>query len=321
MSKILQNAILSIEIGVEDFVSMDPGRHLSAIRNVYAGVLLLCKEVLVRISPNGDGRLIYRQIIETKHADGSTSFKPKGHGTVDRREIEQLFKKLRLDLDWKQLKSLADIRNDIEHRYSDKPEHLIKEALADSLPLITDLISRHLGSSPQEELSDDCWSTLLDNKSVYDAEKKLCECSFERLDWNSDEVASPAQEFRCTECGSNLLMQEDAHNSQLTYTQFVCRQCGAKPPEDEVISNALAAITEWQAYVAMTDGGDAPVCDCPECGNYSFVRDLGACVICDAELEQTCAVCGSGIDPEDYNPDYPGLCGYHAYTAVKARYE
>lgn len=321
MSKILENAILSIENGVEDFVSPDPGRHLSAIRNVYAGVLLLCKEVLVRMSPNGDGRLIYRQIIETTNADGSSSFKPTGHSTVDRREIEQLFKKLGLDLDWKQLKSLADIRNDIEHRYSDKPEHLIKEALADSLPLITDLISRHLGSSPKEELSDDCWSTLLDNKKVYDAEKKICEESFEHLDWNSDEITTPSHEFRCTECGSNLLMQEEASNTKIAYTQFVCRQCGERPSEAEVISEALAAVTEWQAYIAMTDGGDAPVCDCPECGNYSFVRDLGECVVCEFELACECAVCGNPIGPEDYNPDYPSLCGYHAYTAEKARYD
>jgi hypothetical protein len=53
MSDLLKNAIASIQLGVEDFKrNDDPRRLLSAIRNFYAGVLLLCKEVLRRLSPD-----------------------------------------------------------------------------------------------------------------------------------------------------------------------------------------------------------------------------------------------------------------------------
>ncbi len=46
MKKLLENAVLSIELGVEDFEADDQRRLLLAIQNLYAGVLLLCKQSL-----------------------------------------------------------------------------------------------------------------------------------------------------------------------------------------------------------------------------------------------------------------------------------
>lgn len=51
MHTLLSNAIQSIEIGVEDFQSQDQRRLLSAVRNIQAGILLLCKEHLRKLSP------------------------------------------------------------------------------------------------------------------------------------------------------------------------------------------------------------------------------------------------------------------------------
>jgi len=47
------NAITSIELGAEDYeaAKSDPRRAISAVRNFFAGVLLLLKERLRRISP------------------------------------------------------------------------------------------------------------------------------------------------------------------------------------------------------------------------------------------------------------------------------
>ena len=47
----LDNAIQSIQIGMEDFHEEDERRVLSAIRNLYAGILLLFKYKLQQLSP------------------------------------------------------------------------------------------------------------------------------------------------------------------------------------------------------------------------------------------------------------------------------
>jgi hypothetical protein len=54
------NAIETIQIGVEDLLRNDERRVLSAVRNVHAGVLLLCKEKLRRLSPDDEILLAQR---------------------------------------------------------------------------------------------------------------------------------------------------------------------------------------------------------------------------------------------------------------------
>jgi len=48
MNPLLKNAVVSVQLGLEDFASDDERRVISAARNLYAGVLLLGKEVLRR---------------------------------------------------------------------------------------------------------------------------------------------------------------------------------------------------------------------------------------------------------------------------------
>ena len=50
----MKNAVDSIWIGMEDFHDDDPRRAVSAIRNFYAGILLLFKCKLQELSPEGE---------------------------------------------------------------------------------------------------------------------------------------------------------------------------------------------------------------------------------------------------------------------------
>lgn len=51
MTQLLQNAVDALAVGVEDYSANDQRRTLSAVRNFYAGTLLLAKEVLSRVAP------------------------------------------------------------------------------------------------------------------------------------------------------------------------------------------------------------------------------------------------------------------------------
>jgi hypothetical protein len=54
MSELLRNALDSIALGIEDYQANDPKRAISAVRNFYAGALLLAKEVLARAAPDAN---------------------------------------------------------------------------------------------------------------------------------------------------------------------------------------------------------------------------------------------------------------------------
>lgn len=82
--KILNNAIQAIQIGLEDYKSEDPRRAQSALRNIFAGMLLLFKEQLRRMSPEDSDEVLIKQTISpVLDSDGELSFQGKRKKTVD----------------------------------------------------------------------------------------------------------------------------------------------------------------------------------------------------------------------------------------------
>ena len=61
----------------------------------------------------------------------------------------------------------------------------------------------------------------------------------------------------------------------------------------------------------MTDGGDKPVLDCPECGlaTYLLSKEQVGCVWCDLVLGE-CGRCMAGLTPDNVSRDNLGLCSY-----------
>jgi predicted RNA-binding Zn-ribbon protein involved in translation (DUF1610 family) len=311
MDKLVKNAIDSIEVSVEDFQSDDARRDLSAGRNVYAGVLLLCKAVLWKRSLSTDGSLMFVRFEPKIAKGGDIEWEVDKRKTVDVADIESRFKLLGIKLDWKKLDEFGKHRNNIEHFYLTSPNDAVKAALAEAMPLITTIMTDLLYLQPENEFTPDCWNALLQNADIQEAMKKECEGSYADISWGSEH-------FSCTSCGSNLLRQKDETNTKPSHIEFACKGCGENDIElGEVMEAALAIATEGDAYLTVKDGDDPPLAACPECGLDTFIRDAAECVVCEGSVPGSCIICGSGISPEEYDSDYPNLCGYHAYQAQK----
>jgi hypothetical protein len=319
LDKLLRNAIDSIEIGVEDFQSNDERRALSAVRNVYAGVLLLCKAVLWRHSMDTDGSLIYTKVEPRKLPSGKIEWQPNKNKTVEVQDIKSRYKLLGLTLDWAKLDELSRHRNTIEHYYLSTPASAVKGVLANAMPLINTIMRDQLQTVPEHEFRTECWKVLLDNAEIQAEIARECEETFSKLEWPSTEVEFPIKHLACPGCGSGLIRQQDPDNTKPYEIEFACRSCG----DDQFDSGDCmeAALDEEAAalfYIAMTDGGEPPLASCYECGRNTYIVDAGECVACDAAAPGDCLVCGEGINIHDYNPDHPGLCGYHANQAERA---
>ena len=63
--EILDNAIAAIELGVEDYKlsEKDPRRIQSAVRNIFAGILLLFKSKLAELSRDNDESLLKQKVL------------------------------------------------------------------------------------------------------------------------------------------------------------------------------------------------------------------------------------------------------------------
>jgi hypothetical protein len=105
---LLTDAIASIRVGVTDSRSSEHERLPSAIRSIYAGVLLLYKEALRRLSPpnSGEGRL-KTNIFPKLDSRGVVIFEGRGKKAVDVRQIRERFAGVGITTDWRRFDRLS----------------------------------------------------------------------------------------------------------------------------------------------------------------------------------------------------------------------
>lgn len=314
---LFENALHSIQIGVEDLASKDGRRIISAVRNIQAGTLLLCKEKLRRMSPDGDSLL--RQKLEPALGPGGTvTLKGSGNKTVDFQGIKERFTSLGISFSWAGVDSTTRIRNDMEHMFYKGGEALAREAVSDAFIAIRDLLAVVLEEEPVGALGTACWHSLLENNTLFQQEMASCRTTLQAIRWKTEGARTASQEFACPDCGSTLIKQLDPDNANQEGAAFMCAACGEEP---EIISLMIAGIEEAcgaEAHSAAKDGGEPPVETCPECGEETYIFAAGGCALCGFDMpdDARCAVCEEPLTLENYE-DGSGLCSYHRWVADK----
>jgi hypothetical protein len=312
-SPLLNNALTSIRLGIDDYVSNDPDRAISAVRNYLAGVLLLAKEVLVTAAGADDPMDVLAKGYKPQpNHDGSVSYVPAGSATVDFSTLAARFRDFDLSIDSKTLDKLNIIRNQVEHFHSPLSNEALREAIATSFPVVVELIG-HLGAAPAVLLPE-TWPIMLRAKDLYAAELEACRRSFDGVRWEHELLADAP--IPCIDCASELVAQTDPDNQDPISMQCVCRACGAAFDGERAIESALAHLFDWQSYIASTDGGDQPVLICHECARETYVaaEGISQCVACGAALDE-CGVCSTGLTPDNFDSDNSDLrssCGNRA---------
>jgi hypothetical protein len=236
MSKLFNNAVESIVVGIEDYRQNSRPRALSAVRNFYAGTLLLAKEVLVRKVPGADPDEIlgakYKPIIGKM---GGVEYEAVGHATVDFTQLAERFRDFGLEISHTQLKDLNRIRNDIEHLYTNAGREAVREAIAKAFPVLVELF-RLASEDPRKALGD-AWHTMLEVRSFYESERQRCDMTFEKVDWKSGSLAAAPK--LCPKCGSLLVEQDDPANTDFQSADATCRACGEQITAEELVETAI----------------------------------------------------------------------------------
>ena len=306
---LFKNAVESIQLGVEDYqIEDDPKRAVSAVRNFYAGVLLLAKEVLARKASEADLEdVIHASYKPVSDGNGGVAFKPASRKTIGFATIRTRFKDFGLPIKLFKLSVLNDlnaVRNDLEHYYSDKPREQVREVIARSFPLVSSLL-RSINEAPKEVLGDN-WQVMLDVKDVYDQELKACRKTFEKVEWYAKFFSDA--ELVCLQCQSRLVEQIDPANADHENLICRCNLCGNRFSAKEATECVLETRFQWESYVATTDGGDQPLHTCPECHSKTYlVTDANiGCAWCGFVLGR-CTLCSNELTPETVSLD-TSLC-------------
>lgn len=316
---ILNNAVASIQVGVEDYQSKDPRRMLSAIRNIYAGILLLAKEHLARQSPSDSNEALIKERVKVmKRADGSLTAVGVGKKTVDARQIQQRFSDLGIAFNWKPLDNIQDIRNNIEQYYFAGSHEQLRAAMHDAQVLVHSMVVGVLGEDPAKLLGQACWGVLLSESEIYEAEWQACRKSLEGVQWTTARSEQAAEVLCCPNCESNLVRHSAAPIADPADLKLSCGACAAAFDFHEALEATLNNVLFADAHMAIAGGEDAPVQRCPDCHSETFVVEDNECAYCGFSLPEDarCLVCDQHLSLEEYE-EFTNLCSYHANLASK----
>jgi len=151
---LLTNAIESIRVGIADYQSDQRPRLLSAVRNIHAGILLLFKEKLRRISPkDSNNALMMAKVRPARVANGDVVFVGVGKNTVDVQQIRERFKALDINLDWERFDKVNVARNQVEHLYPQMSQNALQGLISNSF-LNEILVGVHRSFHDQGTLAD-----------------------------------------------------------------------------------------------------------------------------------------------------------------------
>lgn len=285
---------------------------LSAVRNLHAGILLLFKEKLRRLSPLNSNEVLIKQNVEfQKTASGGVVSVGSGKKTVDVFQIKQRFATLGVQTDWKRFEKINALRNDVEHYFPTVSRGAMEGAISDTFLIIRDFIHTELGENPQELLGDAAWAKLLSVSEVFEKERELCQQALSAIDWESDALAEAVLELNCQECGSPLLYPQQSTKE----TKLVCRSCGEEERYENYAARSISGHFADANHHSVKDGGDPLSIPCPHCGEEGYIVEENRCVICGESCERTCSVCGNTIPVEELSDG--SLCGYCEHMMSK----
>jgi uncharacterized CHY-type Zn-finger protein len=312
MKTLLDNAVGSIQIGIEDHSSTDPRRVLSAVRNISAGVLLLFKEKLRELSPaDSDEVLIKQNIRPARDASNSIKFVGSGAKTVDVQQIKERFKSLGIAIHWARVDAIIKVRNDVEHYLSAEPASRVRELIADTFIVVRDFVTYELDLEAHELFGEKTWRVMLEVSEVYEAQRKTCLAELDKLKWWSPGMAQASAFLRCNHCGSDLIRPNGiiAKSAELQLQPLLCTACNTSMILEDLIQAALDECFFVDQYCAMTRGGDPPLNYCEQCDSDSYIAEDGLCAKCGEAYEFTCCGrCSQSLSSEEQQ--FGGFCSY-----------
>lgn len=216
--KLKENALTSIRLGIEDFQRTqqtqekggDEARALSAVRNLFAGILLLFKyKITVSVDdPEDAPALIFNspEVMPQADGNGGIEWKPVGkfkRTTIDVATIKKRFEGFDIEVDWSAIDKMQECRNHLEHLHPANTLGEVAGFVADLFPVLREFIHSQLNEQPADLLST-AWPVMLAHHEFFTNTMTTC-----RAEWDDAGVPEQMQPWldhcQCEKCGSRLL--------------------------------------------------------------------------------------------------------------------
>ena len=212
-----------------------------------------------------------------------------GARTIDLQDLKERFNDFGLDWPKTPISRLRDLRNDLEHFHLSEPLNAVKEAIAQSFPMVVEFF-KILGRDPAKELGE-AWPIMLNVEEFFNAQKEECNGSLRAIQWPFE--FNSFEDLSCPNCRSTLIEQIDPSNDEAQSVEGRCRSCGASLYAEDVAKLAVEAQFGAEAHSAALDGDYEVIGECPGCGEETYVktRAFHGCAFCGDKYEGECERC------------------------------
>jgi len=311
----LKNAIDSISIGIEDLWCKDERRVSSALRNIFAGILLLYKEHLRQLSPEDSNDVLIKSDLRFSREEGQIVVTGTGKRTVDVGQIIQRYSQLGLPIDQRAIERLQSMRNQLEHDAPKETPEQIQTALAESMHLIEEAMG-YLELEPREHFDSKIWAFLLQESSLGESRRKACRESREELEVHPD-IRDEFLGIECPACDSDLVCASGDFPDDFDLT---CQFCGEELTTSEVFADLVSQKFGISEYELAKDGGIPLIDICSSCQVEVFYLPKSVCLLCRETLKTVeCGMCGTGLDSVTEREN--GACSGCSYGWEKAMWK
>lgn len=298
--RLFKNAIDSIEMGVEDFIACKMNRNerriISSARNIYAGILLLFKAKLLKLSSDNNEALIQQQI-DPQLENGKIIWIGKGKKTIDYSQIKERFKALGINqINWGLLGQIQTYRNNVEHYFDSnnlRPD-VLQSMIANTYVIICDFMRRYMNIKPYHCFNRKIWKVLCDSKKEFDLENQERLELIKSLSWQDENILNFFLYQICSCCGSFLLLPTQKE----TFAEdcdFKCSDCGSIYTYQELTGEYFANLIQPSRYSINKMDESQIIYTCPECGKESYNTETQRCLSCGATGPFKCPLCNSEI--------------------------
>ena len=107
------------------------------------------------------------KVIPKRGSDGGIKFVGVGKKTVDIQQIKERFEGLHIVTDWKRFDAMTQVRNDIEHYYTNVTPKALQSVVADAFIILRAFVATQLGADPRELLGEETWHVMLEVADIY----------------------------------------------------------------------------------------------------------------------------------------------------------
>ena len=307
MNKLLNNAIISIKLGVNDYLSADPDKVFSCVRNLFSGIALLFKAKLLDLCPVDSEEVLIKKDIIPVMIGGKLVFKGYKSSTIDIGEIEKRFNSLNIKTDWNVIRRIQRERNNIEHYYPLSGIDVLRGIIVDTFNLANEFIKNEMNLEPKD-LFEKTWDDMLKIKEIFQNEKNKCDKLIDENFDLDDNQMIVARNIYCTNCGSELLIPK-TKTDNIDDAILICTNCKNEIKVMDVFEKTVEEVFDPESYYNARYGIEARIKTCPECNKDTFDEVEDICYYCSYEKDYTeCMRCGAelGIDEQDCE----GFCFY-----------